>query len=180
MDGQQQITPEQFLVFLFALGCGCLLAAGYWYWMFESGPVAWMVGFVRFVQRTMRAQSVNTSPLPAPEIMSNSADDDHRLSPSSLQTDSADSPDRQTAPTREQQLTLYRFLRELGASREKARPVLKAAGWPLDNNLWTEAAPAPPPPAGDDDMMTTPFAGRVTRKSYYPDQPELEYQPPQS
>lgn len=33
-------------------------------------------------------------------------------------------------------------------------------------------------PESDPDMHVTPIAGRVTRKEYYPDEPELEYQAP--
>jgi hypothetical protein len=36
----------------------------------------------------------------------------------------------------------------------------------------------PESPAEDDDLTLTPFAGRVTRRSFYQDDPELEYQPP--
>jgi len=50
-----------------------------------------------------------------------------------------------TQPTKEQKLTLYRTMRAQGISREKARPILVAMGWPLDNNLWAEAAPADAP-----------------------------------
>ncbi len=36
-----QVTPTQFIVFLFALGMSGVLVSFYWYWVFETGPVAW-------------------------------------------------------------------------------------------------------------------------------------------
>lgn len=96
-------------------------------------------------------------------------------------TDAPDSPDGQPsappvwAPTREQQLTLFRLLREYGIPREKARPALKAAGWVLSNEVWAQAAP-PPPPAEDDAPYETPIAGRPTGATFH--DPMLEYQPP--
>lgn len=97
-------------------------------------------------------------------------------------TDGPDSPDGQPsvpamwAPTREQQLTLFRLLREYGVPREKARPALKAAGWVLSNDVWAQAAPPEPEPA--DDLLITPYAGRITRRHYYPGDADMEYQAP--
>lgn len=36
----------------------------------------------------------------------------------------------------------------------------------------------PEAPAEDDDLTVTPYAGRVTRRSYYQEDPELEYERP--
>jgi hypothetical protein len=116
----------------------------------------------------------------ATDNMSSTNDDGVRLSPSSVQTDNRQT-DRQPeikAPGREELLTLYATMRAAGISREKARPALKAVGLPLDNNLWVEAAPQVIQPTNDNDVLITPFAGRRTKASYYPDDPELEYQAP--
>lgn len=84
---------------------------------------------------------------------------------------------RQTEPqtdrpplTREIMLDVYKLLREHNVSRERARPILKAAGIPLDNNLWTQAAPPPEP------ISVTPIAGRPTNAEFR--DPELTYHPP--
>src|SRR5262249_44438672 len=100
--------------------------------------------------------------------------------PSSLQTDNVQT-DRQpptAKPGAEELLTLYKLLRAHGIAREEARPVLKSVLLPLDNNLWRDAAPPPAAEADGDDTLVTPFAGRPTKRSYYPDEPSLEYQPP--
>ena len=70
-----------------------------------------------------------------------------------------------------------RSLREHGYSRDEARAFLKAHGYSLGNDTWAAAKPAP---LTDDDLIVTPYAGRVTRKSYYPAEPELEYQEPKT
>lgn len=101
---------------------------------------------------------------------------------SSLETDRR--ADRQTEqPARvsaEQLLTLYQLMRAAGIGREDARAAFKAAGLPLNNDVWSKAAPPPkvPQPTDDDDTMITPYAGRRTRASYYPEEPELEYRSP--
>lgn len=75
-----------------------------------------------------------------------------------------DRPSAPPEPPREIMLDMFRLMRAYGIPREKARPILKAAGWKLDNNLWTEAAPP-------DDAYTTPIAGRTTRAQFDPDYP---------
>lgn len=109
-----------------------------------------------------------------PRVMSRS-DDSHPLySPSSLQTDSVQT-DRQpasAAPGRAELLTLYQTMRAAGIGREKARPVLKAVGLPLDNNLWAEAAPS-----ADEAPHVTPIVGRPTNARFETDQ-DFPYQAP--
>lgn len=62
-------------------------------------------------------------------------------------------------------------LRGHGYSRDEAREFLRGLGFSLDNNTWAKAAPPPE----DTDLMVNPWSGRQTRKSYYPDAPDLEY-----
>lgn len=76
-------------------------------------------------------------------------------------------------PTTTQILDSCRVLRQAGLTRDQARAALKALGLPLDNNLWSQAAPI-----DDGQVIVTPFAGRVTRREYYPDDPGLVYQEP--
>lgn len=59
-----------------------------------------------------------------------------------------------------------RSLREHGYTREEARAFLKAHGYSLGNDTWAAAKPALP---ADDDAFVTPYAGRVTKRSYYTD-----------
>jgi len=78
----------------------------------------------------------------------------------------------------EQLLTLYKLMRQAGIGRDDAQAAFKASGLPFNNNVWRDAEPPARAAQVDDDEFVTPFAGRRTRASYYPDQPELEYQSP--
>ena len=108
-----------------------------------------------------------------PEIMSH-----ERLSapsePSVSQTDAQIEAPKPAAQPAIKAVTLdtVKSLREHKYSRDEARELLRGLGYSLDNNLWAKAAPA----QADDDTIVTPYAGRVTSKKYYPDQPDLEYQ----
>lgn len=87
------------------------------------------------------------------------------------QRQTAPQTDRQAVPPvlpRNVMLDMYRLMRKYGIPREEARPIIKAAGVPLDNNLWTLAAP-------DDDTQLTPIAGRPTSAQF---QDDLEFHPP--
>jgi hypothetical protein len=110
-----------------------------------------------------------------PVVMSRSEDGDTRLRPSVSQTDNSQTTDSapRALPSRDVMLDTYKLLRKYGIPREEARPILKAAGLPLDNNLWSQAAPAQ-----NDAIYITPIAGRPTSASYYPNDPDLEFQPP--
>lgn len=128
------------------------------------------------------APDVNDNDDPACNDMSSEDDYPSLLRPSSLETDRrTDGQTAQTSARRaEQLLTLYRTMRAAGIGREDARKALKEAGLPLNNDVWRKAAPPPKvaQPSNDDDMMVTPYAGRRTRASYYPDEPDLEFQSP--
>lgn len=76
--------------------------------------------------------------------------------------------------TEDQLLTLYVLLRTSGVTRDRATPALKAAGIPVNNNLWTRAAPTPPP--AEDGEYRTPIAGRATSAVF--ETGELAYEPP--
>jgi hypothetical protein len=140
-------------------------------WFYIARPILEDAGIIR------DEETVNGSAGNAPVVMSRSDEGDRRLSPSSLETDSRQTADSAVRPalSRDVMLDTYRLLRKYGVPREEARPILKAAGVPLDNNLWSQAAP--PAKEYDDDTIVTPWAGRRTRASYY-DDPRLEYQQP--
>jgi len=108
----------------------------------------------------------------APDVMSRSEDDDRPVALSALrQTAPTDNRPREVALiSRDVMLDMFRLLREYNVPREKARSVLKAAGLPLDNNLWTAAAP-------DDDTHLTPIAGRPTKAQFEQD-PDMAYEAP--
>jgi hypothetical protein len=114
---------------------------------------------VGWVVNLFRGDVTSSNPSPPPDY-----------APSSLQTDDRRTPDRPMIPlpSRDVMLDTYRTLRKLGMAREEARMMLRALGLPLDNNLWTQAAPPPP-------EHVTPIAGRPTA-AQFPDD-ELEYQP---
>lgn len=108
-----------------------------------------------------------------PEIMSR-APASEPSSPSGLKTDGASIVVAPAAPepSRDEILDACKVMRAHGMSREDARLVFVRLHRKLDNNLWTQAAPA------DSDELVTPYAGRRTRASYYPDRPDLEYVEP--
>ena len=108
------------------------------------------------------------SPVADSEIMSRTPDpelpepaSDHRQTASQTDQTVTDAPKLQPAT-----LDTCKSLRAHGYTREEARVFLRGVDRTLDNNVW--AAAQPPAPA-DDDLIVTPYAGRVTRKSYYTD-----------
>lgn len=72
-------------------------------------------------------------------------------------------------------LDTVRRLRAHRFTRDEARDFLRELGWSLGNNTWAQAAPLE---ANDDDSHITPYGGRRTRASYYPEDPALEYKEP--
>lgn len=101
----------------------------------------------------------------SPEVMSRSEDSASHEAPSSHRqtVEQTDRPAVAAEPSREIMLDMFRLMREYGIPRERARPILKAAGLKLDNNLWTEAAP--------EEEYTTPIANRPTKAVFDPDYP---------
>lgn len=144
----------------------CLLTVGYfWYRSPET--------FTRFFE-WIGARSVNNNVENRTDVMSRSPIKDAPFVPSPLQTDSRQTADRQQWPklARDEMLDICKVLRLRGFSREDARQLFRAFHQPLDNNLWTQAAPP------DDDEYITPIAGRRTSAKYFEDDPELVYRPP--
>lgn len=143
---------------LFA-ACVVILAVG-WLWFHIVRPILEDFGII------IDADSVNDNEeAPAP-LMSRSVDILPPSAPLSLQTDSRQTADKGASalPSRDVMLDTYKLLRKYGIPREEARPVLKAAGLSLDNNLWTDAAPHEPP-------HITPIVGRPTAAQFDPDYP---------
>lgn len=94
---------------------------------------------------------------PRPRVMSRYDEGVGPYVPLLIETDSRRQTDRQAAPppSRAVMLDSHRLLRKYGIPREEARQMYKSLGLPLDNNLWTDAAPP-------DDPHITPVAGRPT------------------
>lgn len=134
-----------------------------------------MIGFVWFYVARPALEGlgliVNNNEDSAPVVMSRSEQSDYRLSALSLETDELQTADRRTmpVPTREEMLDIFKALRAAGVKRENIAGVWRAAGLPLDTNLWAAAAP---PPA----QTVTPIAGRPTSAVFDPDFPYV--QPP--
>jgi hypothetical protein len=107
-------------------------------------------------------------------VMSSAASENTQNAPLSLRQTAVqtDRPPMSPSLSRDVMLDMYRLLRMHGVPREKARPILKAAGLPLDNNLWSEAIPP-----DEEAPAMTPIAGRPTRARYQ-DDPELVFEPP--
>ncbi len=82
-----QVTPQQFIVFLFALACGGVLACGYWYWAFGTGPVAWLLIVVRGVKRFVFWVVVVMFRAPADERTDRTDGPDGRVSEADLWVD---------------------------------------------------------------------------------------------
>lgn len=108
------------------------------------------------------------SPSVPDEIMSRTPDpessepaSDHRQTAPQADQTVADAPKLQPAT-----LDTCKSLREHGYTREEARAFLRANDRTLDNNIWAAAKPALP---ADDDAFVTPYAGRVTKRSFYTD-----------
>jgi hypothetical protein len=123
------------------------------------------------------AEEVSTiTPSARPAVMSSTPS---RPIPSpglSLETDARQTPDRpmMPVPTRDQMLDIFKVLRAAGVGRDTIGPAWRAAGLPLNNNLWSDAAPDP-----DEHLILTPIAQRPVDGKYYPNNPELEYKGPE-
>lgn len=108
-------------------------------------------------------------------VMSRSAEDRaSQHAPSSPETDGrqTDQTPIVRRPAAEELLTVYKLMRKYNIPREEARAALKASNLPLDNNLWTSAAP----PIEEPTVSVTPIAGRETSAEFR--DPKLIYQPP--
>lgn len=130
--------------------------------------LAVIVGWGKFVQWRESVKGHTTT------VMSRAGEGSLQHAPSAVTADARQTPDRRMIPkpTPEEMLDVFRVLRAAGVDREKLRPSWKAAGLPLDNNLWTQAAPLPP----EEPQTITPIAGRPTDAKFH--DPELSYQPP--
>ena len=108
------------------------------------------------------------------EVMSRAASATPQHTASALETDSRQTADRpmMPVPTLEQMLDIFKVLRAAGIKRETISSVWRAAGLPLNNNVWSKAEPPPPEP-----LTVTPIAGRPTSAEFR-DDPELAYHPP--
>lgn len=135
-------------------------------------PVAKLV-WKSFIQP--RVSTITPSALPV--VMSNRPVPPTPSASPSLETDAPKAPDRpmMPVPTRDQMLDIFKVLRAAGVGREAIGPAWRAAGLPLNNNLWSDAAPDP-----DEDMILTPIARRPVDGKYYPNNPELEYKGPEA
>lgn len=104
-------------------------------------------------------------------VMAREDDSEPVYVPPSLQTNSRQTPDRPApvVPGRAELLTLFKALRAAGIKRDDIRPALKGVGLPLDNNLWTEAAPL-------EEEHITPIVGRRTDARFETDA-DYPYQP---
>lgn len=162
--------PNPILLFLllFALILGVIGLMA-----FISRAKAWLRGEPFFTHARLRGVR-NSEPNPA-AIMSRPESAAPPFAPSSLRTD--DGRTETTAPqprfTEDQLLTLYALLRSSGVTRDRATAALKAAGIPVNNNLWTRAAPPLPTEDGE---YRTPIAGRPTAAVF--ETGDLAYEPP--
>lgn len=170
---------SQFGLFLlmFAALCGLVALIRALAWLTDvreaGGPRA-------YLQQRSGRYIVSTNAEQPVSVMSRSDDEDSRLGASVSQTDGQ--ADRQTAAPapigRDIMLDICRDLRAHGYSRDGARVLLRKLGQSLDNNVWSDAAPPTKAATVEDDTLITPYAGRRTKASYYPDDPALEYQAP--
>jgi hypothetical protein len=121
-----------------------------------------------------RAEPVNDYEDGGAAVMSHARNNAPESSPLSLRTDSGRASDGQfpRQMKSEELLTVYALMRKYNIPREEARAALKAAGLPLGNDVWTQAAP----PAPEEPQTITPIAGRPTNAQFH-DDPELVYHP---
>lgn len=156
-----QVTPQQFIVFLFALGIGVSLAFVYWYWAFGTGPVAWVLVCMR---------SVNRFALWAIFVMSRQEQQTSRQTKQTAQTDADPWTDRiQVDRTK---TALIELLVYSGWGVGEIRGVLKgdtgALGIEIEAVRVRLGLDAPAP-------HVTPIVGRRT-SAQFQDDPDLEYQ----
>lgn len=122
------------------------------------------------------AEPVNDYEDGEPIVMSRGQNNDREISSSSLQTRPQTASDQTEDPRarRAKLLDTYRVLRKLGMNRDDARALLKPWDIPLDNNLWSQAAPPPEEP-----QEKAPISGRALPPNvkFHEDEPELQYQP---
>ena len=93
------------------------------------------------------------------EVMSRTSDDASPEPRAAVrQTGQTDAPPKVIpVPTPDQMVDIFRQLRAAGVKRDDLRPLWNAAGLPLDNNLWTKAAPAPEAPPAQTPIGETPY-----------------------
>jgi len=132
-------------------------------WFRVIEPVLLSFGIIRYDQYdNIMSNEPDVAPAAEPEFSS-----------SERQTDQTQTPD-QTAGRARVPVDALRSLRQHGYSRNEARELLRLLGLPLDNNLWSQAAPAPPA----DELPRTPWGGRpYDPAAYYQDEPELQFRP---
>lgn len=151
---------------IFAIGVSILILG--WLWFYIARPILEDYGIIVAPERVKHYEDA------APVVMSRSVDATSENAPSSLQTDSRQTADRpmMRVPTPDEMLDIFRVLRAAGIKREVLRGPWRAAGLPLDNNLWTQAAPHAP----DESLTLTPIAQRPTNAEFR--DPEFAYEPP--
>lgn len=133
-----------------------------------GAALAIIVGWGKFVEWRERVKSNG------PVVMSRASSPAPQHTASALETDVRQTPDKpmMAVPTPEQMLDIFKVMRAAGIKRETIGAVWRAAGLPLNNNVWSKAEPLPPEP-----LTVTPIAGRPT-SAQFADDPELVYHPP--
>lgn len=142
-------------------------------WFFVVRPALEDWGILQPREDTGEVSTITPSALPV--VMSNRPTPSIPSPSLSLETDAPKAPDRpmMPVPTRDQMLDIFKVLRAAGVSRDTIGPAWRAAGLPLNNNLWSDAAPDP-----DDAIILTPIARRPVDGKWYPEDPKLEYKGP--
>jgi hypothetical protein len=160
-----------FLLVFAALFCAVLLIR-FFAWLTDvrdaGGPIAY------FRQASGR-YVVSTNASGGAVVMSRSQNTNDGFAASALQTDDRQTTDRRTmpVPTRDQMLDIFKVVRAAGIKRDQLAGAWRAAGLPLDNNVWADAAPAEQPA-----QHFTPIVGRPTNAVFESD-PDFPYvQPP--
>lgn len=133
--------------------------------------VVWLGYRVLLGRVHWRGESVNEFNQSRTQIMSNDAPSVPSVPRDGAQIPAAVTPQLTYAP--HVILDTLHDLRAHGFTRDQARAFTNRLHMPWKNELWSQVITPP-----DDDLMVTPYAGRATKRSYYPDTPELEYQEP--
>jgi len=158
---------------LFAALCGVVALIRVFAWFTDvrdaGGPIAYA--------RQVSGRYVKDNAEQPAYVMSRSELSSAGLSASAVQTDGRS--DRQTASPaplpRDVMLDICRDLRGHGYGREEARTLLRKLGQPLDNNVWSAAAPAP---ATEPRMLLVRDNGAAPRAVPLYDDPALNYESP--
>lgn len=147
-------------------------------WLFREEIMAVAGGIVAASSAEGAARRAYRRSVYAAEIMSSATPAPAPSEPSVSQTDGVQTPDQTADPAarRQKMINTYRPLRAAGMTRDAARAMLAIWSIPLDNNLWTLAAP-PDAPSEPPEQRVIMMRDNGLPARPVPVDPDFPYQP---